>query len=99
MSLIDDHSPLTFSWRDFEEIVADASKGKRVGKGNKAVDVLTNFSDDSCSEGIDVTNLSCDYMSKYTNEKSIIQNFRRSESLQNIFENDNDDTAYAILSK
>ena len=98
MSLIDDHSPLTFHWKELEDIVANASNGIRIGSGNKAVDVLTKYNEKSCcSEGIDVTNLSCDYKSRYTNEKSVVQNFRRSESLNELFQNDQDDTAYEIF--
>lgn len=74
-----------------EWIVAKASQGQQVGKGNEATDVVT-----SQKEGIDVM---CVIMNgKQSNEKSLIQNFNASGcDLDGLFRTKNDTVAIQLF--
>lgn len=65
-----------------ELLIKNATNGKHVGSGNRAMDVIVN------KKGIDVSLLSL--KNTWTNEKSVIQNFKTGCKMDDLFNNKNE---------
>lgn len=75
-----------------EDFIADSSYGINISSGNEGMDVKTIN-----NEGIDVCCLSLNGNKNWTNEKSVIQNFKKSgNNLDNFFSNNNHNEALEL---